>query len=151
MLGSLGRMRSIDPQWIRWWSFEGRKMTEAPDASRGFLNRSTAEQWGVLGQDSWWWESHRAARSAASDEGAPGDKQWFQTRRSFGRHQEHFNILQNPVWNLDRIRSTHFASRILLSTWYKEELCATWRAPKTELLFFFILAPCEGKQGKYEH
>lgn len=62
-----------------------------------------------------------------------------------------FNILQNTVWNLGRIRSTHFASRILLSTWFKEELCATWRAPRTELLFFFILSPCEGNQGKYEH
>lgn len=51
VLTSLGRMLLIDPQWIHGWSFEMHKTTEALDISQEFLNLSTAEQWGVLGQD----------------------------------------------------------------------------------------------------
>lgn len=35
---------------------------------------------------------------------------------------------------------SYLACKILWSTWSKEELCATWRVPRTELLFFLILS-----------
>lgn len=38
---------------------------------------------------------------------------------------------------------SHFASRILWSTWSREELWATWRVPSTEFLFFLILSACK--------